>query len=313
MPVYPALHKTEFLRLVRVANPTYNRVKTSSLAPLITVLDSATGNAAQVAAAITNIRAAADATYVNKANKYRQALTYLQRTYPVPLGQWVPLGASRARAVRYTQAPMPLNFNPHGPGMYNNVQRVVPASAWEGAVAQSVEDFIYRSIVPVGAVLIHVDAHQGGMDTLIDGVTVLTHMKRVLRAIADRGWGACALHIGATPPVLPALQPEFNACPAHPAVNETGHRHMGGAHAAFNNFVTGYATVIMMGFDADVCVRANLFGATEYPVNPLGGPPAPNTPALAPVCTQADVVTSRAVLVTPGTIGIADYGPIVGY
>jgi hypothetical protein len=127
----------------------------------------------------------------------------------------------------------------------------------------------------------------------------------VLRAIQHRGGGACALHIGATPPVMAALSTEFNACAPHVAVNELGHRHMGGIHAAFNNFVTNYPTVVVMGFDADVCVRANLFGATEYPANAVVG-----TSALTPIAAQANVVTSRAVLVTVGVIQQPEYGLI---
>ena len=302
MPRY--LQTAAFLQMVRAANPTYSRVKTSSLAPLVAILNSPNGTANQVVAAINRIKATADPVYVNKANKYKNALHFLQRTYPVPLGQWVTLGAARARAARYTQAAMPPAFNPLGPGMYNGVQRLRPANQWEGAAAQSVEDFIYTAPGPVGAVLIHVDGHQNGMDVVVDGMRVIDHMKATLRAVQHRGGGACALHIGNTPPVLPALQVEFNACVANRVVvNEQGHRHMGGFHAAFNNFVAGYATVVVMGFDADVCVRANLFGTTEHPANAVVG-----TPALTPITAQADVVTSRAVLVTMGVIQQAEYG-----
>jgi hypothetical protein len=306
MPAYP--QTAAFLQLVRAANPTYSRVKTSSLAPLVAILNSANGTANQVIQAINQVKAAADPVYVNKANKYKIALNFLQRTYPIPQGQWVRLGAQRSRAARFTQTAVPNPFNPFGPGMYNAVARVPSPSAWEGAGAQSIEDFIYTAAGPVGAVIIHMDAPQGGMETLIDGMKVIDHIKSVLVAIRHRAGGACALHIGNTVPVLAALQAEFNACVANNVVvNEQGHRHMGGFHAAFNNFVTAYATVVVMGFDADVCVRANLFGATEYAANPQAG-----DSSLTPITGQADVVTSRAVLVTPGTIGTAEYGVLRG-
>ena len=304
MPIYG--QTAAFLQLVTAVNPTYSRIKTSSLAQLVAILRNVNGNAGQVTAAINQIKAQADPTYINKANKYKNALHFLQRTYPIPTAQWVPLGAQRSRAVRFPTVPMPAPFNPYGPGMYNAVQRLQPQGQWEGVAARSVEDYIYTAAGPVGAVLIHVDAHQPGMDIVVDGMRVIDHMKNVLRAIQHRGGGALALHIGNTPPVLPALQAEFNACVANRVVvNEQGHRHMGGFHAAFNNFVTGYATVVVMGFDADVCVRANLFGATEYPANPVNG-----TSAIRPIAAQADVVTSRAVLVTVGTIQQPEYGPI---
>lgn len=58
-------------------------------------------------------------------------------------------------------------------------------------------------------------------------------------------------------------------------------------------FAQGKAAVVVMGFDADICVRANLFGAPDH--LPAGG--------LAPPLTSvANVVTSRALLVTGGTI-----------
>ena len=306
MPAYP--QTATFLQLVRAANPTYSRVKTSSLAPLVAILNSATGTANQVIQAINQIKAAADPVYVNKANKYKVALNFLQRTYPIPQGQWVRLGAQRSRAARFTQTPMPNPFNAFGPGMYNAVQRLPSPSAWEGA-AQSVEDFVYTAAGPVGAVIIHMDAHQPPMDTLIDGMKVIDHIKSVLVAIRHRAGGACALHIGATVPVLPAIQAEFAACAANNVVvNEPGARHMGGLYAAFNNFVTAYATVVVMGFDADVCVRANLFGTTEYAANPQVG-----DSSLTPITGQADVITSRAVLVTPGTIGTPEYGVLRGF
>jgi hypothetical protein len=294
------------MQLVRATNPTYSRVLTSSLAPLVAILNSPNGNAQQVVNAITQVRAQNDPLYVNKANKYKNAPNYLQRTYPIPQAQWVTLGAQRSRAARYTQAAMPPAFNPYGPGMYNNVARLQPASQWEGA-ARSVEDFVYTAPGAVGAVLIHLDAVQPGMNDLVDGMRVVDHMKSVLLAVQHRNGGACALHIGATPPVCAALNTEFNGCVNPVAVNELGNRHMGGFHAAFNNFVNQYPTIVVMGFDADVCVRANLFGAPEYPANPVVG-----TSSVTPLTAQADVVTSRALLVTVGTVGAAEYGVIRG-
>jgi hypothetical protein len=307
MPAFP--HVATFLQRVNAVNPTYSRFKNSSLTPLVAILNNPAGTAVQVATAITQVRNVADATFGNKANKYKSALHYLQRLYPIPQPQWVALGAVRSRAVRYTQTALPNPFNAHGPNIYNPsfTQRLQPPSLWEGITAQSVEDFIYRSAAPVGAVLIHMDAHQPGMDKVVDGMRVVDHIKSVLRAIQHRGGGVCALHIGATPPVCPALAPEYNACANRVAVNELGHRHMGSFHAAFNNFVTRYATVVVMGFDADVCVRANLFGAPEYAANAVAG-----DSSLPPLTSQNDIVTSRALLVATGPLQAAEYGLIRG-
>ena len=54
MPAFP--QTAAFLQMVRAANPTYSRVKTSSLAPLITILNSPNGSVNQVVAAINQIR-----------------------------------------------------------------------------------------------------------------------------------------------------------------------------------------------------------------------------------------------------------------
>ncbi|MBZ2185083.1 MAG: hypothetical protein K7J46_10250 [Bryobacter sp.] len=306
MPVFP--QTTQFLQMVRAANPTYSRLKSSSLQPLVAILNSPNGNANQVALAITRIRSTADVLFVNKANKYKSALHFLQRTYPIPLAQWVTFGAQRGRAIRFTQTPMPGVFNPYGPAMYanGNVTRLQPQNQWEGAAAQSVEDFVYTAAGPIGVVLIHLDGYQNGMHERVDGIRVIDHMQNVLVAVRHRGGNACALHIGNTPPVLPALAMEFNAFGVNRViVNEQGHRHMGSFHAAFNQFVTAYATVVVMGFDADNCVRANLFGTKEYAANAVQG-----TNSLTPITAQADAVTSRAVLVTGGVINSAEYGLI---
>lgn len=309
MPAFPNV--AVFLQLVRAANPTYSRFKTSSLAPLLTVLNSASGTAGEVAAAITNLVNHPDAHHVNKANKYKTALHYLQRSYPIPQGQWVALGAARSRAVRYTQTPIPPVFNPYGPNMYNAnlFTRLQAACQWEGNPARSVEDFVYTAPAAVGAVLIHLDAVQLGMNDMIDGMRVVDHMKSVLKAIRHRNGGVCALHIGHTPPVCAALQPDFNAFPAPVPVNELGHRHMGSFHLAFRNFVTSYPTVVVMGFDASICVRGNLFGANEYPAPPV----VLGTSSLPPITGLADVVTSRALLVSVGAINGQEYGLINGW
>ena len=305
MPAYPQL--AAFKNLLRAVNPGYHTI-TSSLSPLIKILNNANNTVAQVTAAITILTNKADPVYASKALKYKDALNFLQRTYPVPIGQWVRLSASqRSRAARFDLVPIPPSFNPYGPTMYNNVTRLQPNCNWEGAVVQSVEDFVYTTPGAVGAVLIHIDAIQPGMHTMIDGMAVVDHMKSVLKAIQHRNGGVCALHIGATTPVCADLTADFNSFAAPVAVNELGARHMGSAHVAFNNFVANYQTVVVMGFDSDVCVRANMFGSPEYPPASVVG-----TSSLPPLTGQADVVTSRALLVTTGTIGPVEYSVLTG-
>ena len=66
-------------------------------------------------------------------------------------------------------------------------------------------------------------------------------------------------------------------------------------------------TIVVMGFDSDICVRANMFGSQEYAANPVVG-----MSSLPPLTSQADVVTSRALLVTVGTVNGAEYGVLSG-
>jgi hypothetical protein len=151
------------------------------------------------------------------------------------------------------------------------------------------------------------------MGTMIDGMSVVNHLKSVLVAIQHRKGGACALHIGESQPVCDAIADEFNACSDRVTVNEPGSRHMGAAHPAFDDFVKKYRTIVVMGFDADICVCANLFGAPEYREREAEDVPLPKgTSSLPPLTSQADVVTSRALLVTNGAINPTQYRLLQG-
>jgi hypothetical protein len=134
--------------------------------------------------------------------------------------------------------------------------RLTAPNNWEpAAAAESVEDFIYKNPAAVGVVLIHLSAVEPRMDTIFDGMTVTDHMKSVLRAVAHRNGGACALHLTNTAVCAP-LVPDYNAVPVRVEVRENAGRHMGSRNAAFNTFIGNYQTIIVLGFHADICVRA---------------------------------------------------------
>lgn len=296
------------MALVNAANPTFGRFAPlvgSSLGPLIAVLNSPNCSAAAITNAITALRNQADPLHINKANKYKNALHFLQRVYPIAPAQWVPLGAHRSAAVHYAQTAMPAIFNPLGPGMYNAVTRLTPVCTAVATPSQTVEDFIYTSPAPVGVVMIHMSAYQNGMYQLIDGKRVIDHMNSVLRAARHNHGNACALVINATS-VCADLAVEFNAFGNAVLVNETGNYHMGGAQPAFNNFVALYPTIVVMGFDASICVRGNLFGTTEHTSTALGAN------SITPLTAQANVVTSRALLVETGSVTGPEYGLLTG-
>lgn len=122
------------MNMVRAANPAFERHVRSSLHPLIAILSSPTGTAAQVNAALGTLP-------VDKVNRYVTALYYLLATYPgLPANapNQLHLGAlGCANAARYPQTVMPGTFNPVGaPGAR---VFVTPASASLGI---NLEQFI---------------------------------------------------------------------------------------------------------------------------------------------------------------------------
>ena len=272
----------DFMTRVRGANPTFERARRSSLRPLITILQDPNGNAAQVEGVIPLIPVA-------KALKYKNALYFLQQTYPgiAPnTVQFGPLGKSNA--ARFTQTVMPPAFNPQIPVQ----DRVIAPSAF---VNTTVEHFIINTVPAPGIILIHLSTFIANMNDVFEGDKVVDHMKSVLRVGLEAGSDLCILSQNA-PVVCSALEPEVNAF----LPRTTAHvhpQHMGARNATFRNFAANHATTVVMGFDASVCVRANAFGSTER----MPAPPDP-PPYVAPLVTLTDMVTSRAVLVTGGNI-----------
>jgi hypothetical protein len=292
------------MRLVRLSNPTYERMPLfgrSVLRPLIAILKDPNGTANQVVQAIDNLTRTADAQYRNKANKYKEALYFLQHDYPIPTVNRVSINPQASEAVRFTQTPVPPGFNQFGPAMYGHTDRLVAPSA---SLHQTIEEFIYTApaipAVNIGIVMIHLGAFQQSMLDRYDGWRVLDHMNSVLRV----GWNChcdlCILHMGAQPEVCPELDPEVSYFFHRVTVHELGHAHMGNSHPSFLQFMQTHNPVVVMGFDANICVRANLFGTNEYMPH-IGPGPDPHTP-VPPIVSVTDVVTSRAVLVCNGPI-----------
>ncbi len=302
MPQYRRIN--EFLQRVHQANTRYERVKRSSLRPLLAILNNHTGTSQQVRQAIATLAATADANYRNKANKYKEALYFLQRTYPIAPGQRISVNPQASRAVLYNRTAMPPNFNAYGHGMYHNTARVVSLN---NMMNKTVEEYLYTVPGHKGIVLIHLGSFQAPMSTRIDGWPVLSHMKSVLRVARDVNCNICVLHMGGNPEVCPELANEVNAFGNRVVVHEVGNHHMGNHHQAFRNFVRRHSSVVVMGFDADICVRANLFGTTEY---------FPDHRTVPPIISMTNVITSRALLVTTGTINPVghqgEYGQLYG-
>lgn len=279
MPAYARLN--DFMQRVRAANAHFERVRNSSLHALIDILKSATGSAAQVENALA-------ALSLQKTLKYKAALYFLQGTYPglTPnIVQFGPLGKSNA--ARFTQTGVPPAYNPGMPAL----DRVVAPSVF---LNRTIEQFILQSPVPPGILLIHLSTWIANMNDVFDGDKVVDHMRSVLRVGVDNGCDLCVLYQNA-PVVCQELDPVVNAFLPRTAVH-IHPQHMGARDANFRNFAANHTAVIVMGFDASVCVRANMFGSSE--TMPGGGAAA----WVRPLVTLTDVVTSRAVLVTSGNI-----------
>jgi hypothetical protein len=297
VPAYANIQN--FQNLVRAANPTFERRKASSLRPLITILESATGTANQVDQALSALAA-------NKVGRYLDALYYLLATYPglpANAATHLNIGAlQKTNAVRYALTPMPHNFTPTGPQAGRVF--VTPAS---GFLNQTVEQFILCNHANTGVLLIHLSGTQAGMDLVFNGRTVLKHMNSVLRVARLKGCQLCVLTMNASSDVCAELRAEYNQYANRVRVYEP-HHHMGSIDANFRNFATAHTHVVVMGFDAGVCVFANVFGSDER---------MPDNSYRAPLATLTNVVMSRATLVSNGniwsqsaTMGAAEYGPL---
>lgn len=337
-------YKPAFSRLVAQANPNYTSKK-CSMASLLKALEKPVEEPEEVIDAVRDLAKQKDKTYVTKANKYKRALLFLQNTYPKfqEKGQWVsivPAGSKVTQAVKYDKKDMPNAFNEYiemqplteelekqktieilqkQASMLNgqialeyqenNIDRLVTQSTW---LNMTVEEFLYTSNERIGIVLIHMGKFQPPMYDLKDGWTVLSHMQSVLRAASLKGNDICVLHLDKNP-VCRDLAEDVESFgkkdqEGRIEIRETGNAHMGGRQKEFREFIARHNTIVVMGFDANVCVKANLFGTKEYYDDTQNA-----HATVPPILSQANVVTSRALLVGNGVINHCEaYGELSG-
>ncbi len=305
MPVYAYINP--FMGLVRTANPTFERVKRSSLRPLIDILNSPAGNAAAVRPLIT-------ALPVDKTNQYLEALYYLFATYPGLAAHAADLHLAQddtTEAVRYPLTAVPGNFRPADQHARNQIF-VTPVSARTGL---TLEQYILINGATTSVELIHLSSHQPPMDQVFAGKSCVNHIKSVLQVANWMGCPVCCLTMEAGSNVTPELRVVYNGSNSTRALVQDGH--MGTIDAGLRNFVTQRANLVVMGFDGSVCVFANVFGGNEYmaPLTPIFTPPF-----RPPLASLANVVMSRAGIVSNGplyspassTFGNAEYGFLCG-
>lgn len=289
-----------FRNFVAVANPNFERWKRSSLRPLIAVLENQAGTPRQVVDAIADLPQA-------DTKKYRDPLHYVLATYPgLPqnAADFMNIGViPHTNAARYLRTPMPPNFHPFG----QQADRVYvqPPSAFTN---RTLEQFILSNRRRTGVVMVHLsDDDDAGMDTDFDGRTCLAHMHSVLRVARWCGLPLSALSMNPNRYLNPILNAEFIQCPNRIATTELA-THTGTHIQAFRQFAERHENLVVMGFDASVCVFANVFGANDK---------LPDLNFRPPLVTLANVVMSRAALATAGpiqiqtpTFGVGEYGPL---
>lgn len=324
-----------FLMRVRQADARTN-LATGPLKNLIEVLNRDHYSPEDVRRNIQTLAATSDATYLTLANKFRQALWYLQETYPIKTDKWVSVvpNESLSSAAYYEKTNMPANFNTYqippqtlteqeeieatkqkiirqASGIdrtltIEDTDHLMTKNCWLG---KTIEEHIITSDYKPGVILIHLGDYRNGMETMIDGYPVVEHIKSVLRVAQKEDGDLCNLHMTQDKNICNELRNDVAAFAANRIVDiSEPERHMGGRHQAFRDFVKNHNYVIVMGFDADICVRANLFGAPEHYGN--------KHTTVPPILSMANVVTSRAVLVSKGQIGggkeYKEYGVLLG-
>lgn len=295
MPVYARL--ADFRALVTAAHPGF-RLAASSLRPLFGILNDVNGQAAQVVAAINAIPYA-------KRNRYRQALYFLAATYPAlnrHLLFWPAPG--RANAALYVRKAMPVLASQE----LRDYRPIVPDSALLG---RSVEAYLLNTD-RVGVIVVHMEGVQPGFDIQVEAIPVISHIASVLRVAREMGHPIRALTQRNQPLVAP-LDGIVNGYGGYQAI-DVPNGHMGSSAAAYRQFAASCDSLVVCGFDADVCVMANIFGAPERDVAPLGGV----GPYLKPLVSICDVVTARSIVVTSNPVIYpvshrGEYGPLFNF
>jgi len=140
--------------------------------------------------------------------------------------------------------------------------------------------------------LIHLSGFQPPMNDIFNGRRVVGHMNSVLRIGRLCGCDLLCLHMEGNP-VCNELEDAANAFEGRKTDLLVHPEHMGGRSMVYRNFAATHNNVVVMGFDANVCVNANLFGSPER---------MPDGSFIPPLTSMTNVVTSRAVLVTAGQI-----------
>jgi hypothetical protein len=281
MPKYQKIDV--FMTFVKAVNPRFEKVKTSSLRPLINILNNNSGTAQQAGQALSALPGA-------KATKYRKALYYLLGSYPglEAYAQNITFAnLGKLNAARFTRTALPDDYDPQLP----KLDRIVPPSS---SLNITVEQYLFSN-ADAGIILIHMSDHDDGMDQVFEGDSCLDHIRSVLHVAKKMRCDVCTLYMKDGLPVLPALATEYADLKSKCTVTEVleKNKHMGTTTDTFLQFAQNHNKLVVIGFDGVICVPANLFGGAEKTSS--------GSWAL-PLTTISTIVTSRAIIVSKGQL-----------
>jgi hypothetical protein len=304
MPQYPDYSYTEFVALAQGRGSGLGKKgHLDGTLKALGALLSRDSTVIEVVAAIAALGRIPDNAHISKLWKYRKAIAFLENTFPIPPARrQAPVGAG-VEAIRYVQnATRPTATFTNGNLNYGSLQ--LTKSTAQIGLDMTVTEYIEANAANTRLVLIHLGGPQADMSCSWDGATALDHMNAVLNAAAKNNMHVCVLrdpHKGVrgqnvpTPAnaVCAGLQNSVGGIPGtHIWVADGGDLHSAFHDPAYQAWVSTPAVnaVIVMGFDADVCVRGNVFGIAELAANAV-------TPSLVPALLNfTDVVTSRPLL-----------------
>lgn len=304
MPQYPNHHYAEFVALAQGSGSGLgNKWRLDGCLSALGALLRRDSTGIEVREAIAALGRTRDSAHISKLRKYRKAIAFLENTFPIPPGlRQAPIGVG-VEAIRYVRNPTrPTATFTNGHLNYGSLQ--LTQSAAKVGLDMTVPEYLEANPANTRLVVIHFGSPQGDMNRRWDGATALDHMNAVLNAAAENNVRVCILrdpHTGVRgqnvpTPVNAVCAGLQNAVGAIPATNvwvaDGGNFHSAFHDPAYQAWVSAPAVtaVVVMGFDADICVRGNVFGIAERAANAV---PPSVVPALI---NFVDVVTSRPLL-----------------
>ena len=283
----------------------FSKFKDSKLLPLIEVLKDPKKKRHDVVDKLVKLQG-------DKQQKYWKALLYLRESYtpklpPTPLRGGAKLGKLNAAFFKKNTA-KPQDWDKDFSGQKGSTELAKRigygthlqykyeheiASETNYSLNKTLEQYIIENPSTVAGVLVHLGEAVPELDVTVEGVTHRNHIISVLNSLANVNAPLICVTFENKPAVCGGgISEAANKCNMLVVEGIEG-QHMGGHDEDFQDFVDDKPNIIMMGFDGDICVGANSFGLSE--VNKATGK------RVLPVISKANIITSRAVLVTNNT------------